>query len=126
MSNALKTRPVSVVNEIFNLIDDQVKLAQLEYDYESRHTIRRLIVVAAAAVCVISAFVYIQVALVSGLEIAGIPVYASALGLAVLYGIGGWVLFRRFGRRDPQAGEPFQGTLNEMARNVQWIRQLFS
>ena len=116
----------SLVGEAFELIDDHLELASLEWEYEKAQSLRRLGGLAGVAVMVLSAFALLQVAAVYGLVHFGLSVGFACLALAGVYVAIAVFLFWKFGRRDPRAGEPFQGTRQELHYNLKWIRQFFS
>ena len=116
----------ALLPQILNLIEDHIELAHLEYRYEKTQSWRQLGVGALTAFCALSAFLFIQVAAILGLVRAGVPLYAICLGLGVVYTVCGFIFYRRFGHRDPRAGEPFQGSREELTRSLQWIQHLLS
>src|SRR5262245_20597562 len=116
----------SVIGEALELLEDQMELTSLEWQYETGQGVRRLLALAAAGVLGVIAFALLQVALVLGLVAVGLSIAQAALLLAAVYGIAAAVLYGKFGKRDKRAGGPFQGTRDEMRKNLQWIRQFFS
>jgi hypothetical protein len=111
---------------ILDLLKDHVELAHLEYRFESGEGRRVLGIWALAALCVLFSLAFLHAALIIGLLKLGVPLYALCLGFAALYAAGGFSLYRRWGKRDPRAGEAFQGTREEAEKSLQWIHQLLS
>jgi uncharacterized membrane protein YqjE len=116
----------SVTGEVLSLLEDHMELASLEWEYEKAQSMRRLGALAGAALLVVTAFAFLQVAIVQGLVAFGLSLPVASLVLAGVYGIAAAGLMATSGRRDPRAGEPFQGTRAEIKRNLRWIRQIFS
>ena len=61
------------------ILEDHMELAQLEFQYESEVGRRRFGMLLVSALCLISAFVFIQVAIVHGLMYLGLPLYGACL-----------------------------------------------
>jgi uncharacterized membrane protein YqjE len=116
----------SAIGEFVSLLEDQMDLAALEWDYEKKHNLRRLAAVVVAAVLGFVAFILIQVAIVMGIASAGIPAGWACVIVAGAYVVIGAMLLVKFARRDPRVGAPFQGTRSELRKNLRWIAELFS
>ena len=115
-----------MLNQVVDLIKDHIELAHLECSYEKAQSGRRLGVGALIAFCGLCSFLFIQLAAIIGLLKLGIPLYGVCLGFGALYALVGTWIYRRFGHRDSRAGEPFQGSREELLRSLQWIQQLLS
>ena len=119
-----KTR--SFLSHLITILQDHLELAELEWKYERGQVQRRIAAWAIAALLILVAVVLLQIALISALMSQGLSLGVVCLTLTVVYGvIAGGIAFL-FGRRDPKAGDPFQGTKQELLRNLQWIQKLFS
>ncbi len=116
----------SVIGEFIGLLEDQMDLASLEWQYEKELNVRRLGALIAAAVLGFAAFIILQFALVMGIAALGVPVGWACVILAGVYILIAGLLLFKFARRDPRMGEPFQGTRQEIRKNLRWIEQLFS
>ena len=116
----------SVTGDVLSLLEDQVELASLELEYEMDQAVRRLGALVVGAFLGLTAFAILQIAIVSGLERLGLSLAQASLILAAVYGIVGATLIMKFGRRDKLAGAPFQGTLDEVRKNLRWIRKFLS
>ncbi len=116
----------SFLGHVISLLRDHLALADLELKYEISQLQRRGLVLAIAGLFILIAFVLLQVGLVAyGISLGYSLVKVCAV-LAFGYGAVAAALVLFLGRRDPQAGEPFQGTRNELSKNLQWIQKLFS
>jgi len=115
-----------VVRRVMGLLEDHIELGTLECRYESGQARRRICAVTFGAVFGLTAFVFLQVALIQGLLRVGLPLWALCLLTAVIYGVLAGFIYHRWGRRDPAAGDPFQASGEEFKRNLQWIRQNLS
>ena len=120
------TEAPSPGGRMLELLDNHLELAQVECQYESAVARRRLGVAALATLCLVSAFAFIQIVLTVALMSCGLPLYATCLVLALFWSIAGIVLYWMYGQRDARAGEPFEGTRQEMSRSLQWIRKHIS
>ena len=116
----------SLLKHIPGVLEEYFELFQLECRYESEVGRRRLVAGACAALCLVTAFVFIQIALVDGLLHVGVPLYAAVLGLALVWSAIGFWIFHQFGQRDVRVGEPFEGTRHELRRNLQWMQKHLS
>jgi uncharacterized membrane protein YqjE len=116
----------SIVGEVLELLDDQLELASLEWQYEKTNSLKRILAIVSGAMFAVSAFALLLVAAVLGLTGLGLSLIQSCLVLAVILGGFSAVLILRFSRRDPKVGAPFQGTRQEARKNLKWMRQLFS
>jgi uncharacterized membrane protein YqjE len=116
----------SITGEVLSLLEDHMELASLEWEYEKAQSKRRLGALAGIALLSVSAFAFLQIAIVAGLVALGLTLPIASLVLAGAYLILSAILFSTLGKRDKQAGEPFQGTRQEIRRNIKWIRQIFS
>lgn len=116
----------SVVRSAASILEDQGKLAYLEWRYESAYWRRRILVLAVGCLLILTADIYFQVSLYQALIRAGLSPAWVAIGLAVLHAGLGALILKYGGRRDPEAGAPFKGTLEESERNLKWIQQHFS
>jgi hypothetical protein len=116
----------SLFAEILHVFRGHVDLAGLEARYEAGQAMRRLLAFGAAALLGIAAFVYLQLAIVAGLVALGLKLVYASLILAAVYGAGAYVILRFLARRDPNAGQPFEGTRREMEDTLEWIQKLFS
>jgi uncharacterized membrane protein YqjE len=111
--------------DVFGLLEDHLELASLEWEYEKAQGIRRIIGLTIGAVAGLCAFIFLQVAIVTVLIRAGMPVWGAAVLLTGLYGVVAVICFKVFGKRPAKAGEPFQGTKTEIRKNLRWIQQFF-
>jgi uncharacterized membrane protein YqjE len=116
----------SITGEVLSLLEDHMELASLEWEYEKTQTKRRLGALAVIALLAMSAFAFLQIAIVYGLVALGLTFPLASLVLAGTYLIIAAILCSTMGKRDKRAGEPFQGTRQEIRRNIKWIRQIFS
>jgi len=123
--NKLSEAP-SLRHEILSLLEDHLELGQLEYRYESAVGRRRLWVLALAVLCLVSAFVFIQIVLTMALRHWGFPLYAACLALAFVWATAGVLIYQKFGQRDPRVPGPFEGTRQELRRSLQWIQKHIS
>jgi len=113
----------SVIQRVMGLLEDHIELGTLECRYESSQARRRICAIALGAVFGLTAFVFLQVALIRGLLRTGLPLWVLCLVAAAVYGALSVFIYRRWGRRDPRAGPPFQASGEEFKRSLQWIRQ---
>src|ERR1051325_5834753 len=113
--NKLSEAP-SLGRDILGILEDHLELGQLECRYESEVGRRRLLILAFAALCLVSAFVFIQVVFTVILLYWGVPLYATCLALALFWAAFGVVVYQRYGGRDPHVPEPFEGTRQELRR----------
>lgn len=116
----------STAQRVIGLLQDHVELGTLECHYESSQTRRRVCAIFLGVVFGLTAFVFVQVAMIQGLLRAGLPLWAFSLLAAAFYGTLAGTIYHRWGRRDPRAGAPFQASGEELKRNLQWIRQNLS
>jgi uncharacterized membrane protein YqjE len=116
----------SIVGEVLEMVEDQMELASLEWEYVKSRSARRIIALATAGLLSLSAFVFLQVALVQGLIALHLTLAQASLIVAGVYVAVAGALFAIFGRRDKRTGEPFQATREQIHKNLRWIRQLFS
>jgi uncharacterized membrane protein YqjE len=112
--------------QFFALLEDQIDLASLEWQFEKSHSLKRIGALVFAVFLAFAAFVFIQVAIIAGIVATGRSIWLSALILAGVYLIIAILLLWKFGRRDPKAGSPFHGTRQEFRKNLKWIQQIFS
>jgi uncharacterized membrane protein YqjE len=127
-SNGGKTREdMSLTGQILGLVEDHAELASLEWRYEKAALRKALVFRGIAAILFLTAYALLQVALVRWLIMASkvSPAWVYA-GVGFIYTIIGMILFFRFGKRDPAVDEPFQGTRQELRKNLQWIQRHFS
>jgi len=82
-------------------------------------------VIAAGGVFALTAYIFAQIAIVRVLERSGVSLGQISLGLAVFHGFLAFLLISRMGRRDPRAGKPFEGTLEEWDHTLKWIQKFF-
>jgi len=115
----------TVVDQAIQLAEDHLRLVRLECLYESAQSKRRLGFFGLAVLCALGAYIYTQIAIISALARAGIPVYISSIAFAFLHAALGLYLYQK-GGRNPAAGEPFEGSHQELKRSLQWIHQLLS
>src|SRR5258707_812535 len=115
-----------MTSQIFALIEDQMDLVALEWDYEKTQGLRRIGALVAAGVLGMAAFILIQVALVIGIAELGLKTVYACLVLAGLYGGLALLLIGKFSRRPSRVGMPFQGTREELKKNLKWIQQILS
>lgn len=94
--------------------------------YEASLAGRRLILGAVALILGMTAFILLQVTIVMGLSQLGVSVPVSALILSGVYGAVAFGLLRRFGRRHPEAGPPFEATQRELEESYRWIQKILS
>jgi uncharacterized membrane protein YqjE len=116
----------SLTGEVLSLLEDHMELASLEWQYEKARSKRCLAALAGAALLIVTGFAFLQVAIVQGLVSLGLSLPIACVVLASVYGIAAGILISTMGRRDPRVGEPFQGTQQEIKRNLRWIRQIFA
>src|SRR5436190_18990936 len=116
----------SVTGEVLSLIEDQMDLASLEWQYEKSQSLRRLVALGVAVLLAITSFAVLQIAMIAGLLSVGVSAVRACLILAVIYAIVTGLLVWRYGRRDPRAEKPFQASREELHKNLKWIRQIFS
>lgn len=107
---------------LLELIQDHLKLIAIDYKYEQQRAVRRLKTLVVSSIFFILAFSFLQVAIIGGLLKLGIPLGFVGLLLAVVYGVLGWVLFQKGGRRDSRMGSPFEASLEELKRSANWIK----
>ena len=123
---AMLSEAPSVRRHILGLLEDHLELAQLECRYESERARRRLITLALAALCFVSAFVFMQIVLTRALMQRGWSLSGACLALGVLWSVvGGWI-YLKAGRRDPRVPEAFEGTRQELRRSLQWMQKHIS
>ncbi len=124
--NGHSTEPKrTVASDVIGLIEDHIELASLEWEYEKAQGVRRVVGLAVGAIAALCAFAFLQIAIVSALIRAGLPVWGAALALTVVYGGVAAGCFTKFCKRSNKAGEPFQGTRAEIRKNLRWIQQFF-
>jgi uncharacterized membrane protein YqjE len=116
----------SAIGEFIALLEDQMDLASLEWEYEKNLNFKRIGAVIAAVFLGFAAFMFIQVAIVMGIAALGVPVGWACVILAAVYVLVAGLLLRNFAQRDPRVGAPFQGTRQEFRKNLRWISQIFS
>jgi len=116
----------SITKDVLALLEDQMELVSLEMGYEADQGVRRVAALVVAAFLGLTAFAVLQVAIVKGLEWAGLSLAQACVTLAAVYGGTAAGLIMKFGRRDKRAGEPFQGTREEIRKNLRWMRQFLS
>ena len=116
----------SLTGTALSLLEDQMELATLELEYEAGYSAKRLVAVLASLFLGLTAFAILQVAIIYGLKLLGLSIPVSCLILAAVYGVGAGVLIGTVGKRDKRAGSPFQGTREELRKNLRWIRQILS
>ena len=119
-------QPKSLPGQFFALLEDQIDLASLEWQFEKKQSLKRLGALALALFLALAAFVLLQVAIVAGIVATGHSIWLSALILAGVYLVLAVALLWKFSRRDPRAGSPFQGTRQELRKNLKWIQQILS
>ena len=112
--------------DILGLLEDHLDLGHLEWQYESEVGRRRLLVLALAALCLVSAFTFVQILLTLTLLHWGLSLYGACLFLATFWASVGVFMYRTYGRRDPRVPEPFEGTRQELRRSLQWIQKHIS
>lgn len=122
----VQERSSSIVSQIIGLLEDQLDLLSLEWQYEKKQGCRRFVGIIIGFVLILTAFLFLQVALVRGLIALGGSLGWICVGLGGAYGALGLVIYGRFARRDPSVGEPFQASREELKRNLEWIQKLFS
>ena len=115
----------SVIQRIVTLLEDHIKLGALECRYESNQARRRIGAIILGAVFGLTAFVFLQIVAVHGLLHLGLPLWVVCLFGTAFYGLLSVFIYRRWGRRNPRAGLPFQASGEELKRSLQWIRQTF-
>jgi len=120
------TESSSVVRRVLELIENHVELGTLECRYESSRVRRQICAIAVGAAFGLAAFVFLQVALIQGLLCIGFPLWAFCLLAAAFYGTLAVMIYRLWGRRQPEAGSPFQASGEEFKRSLQWIRENLS
>ena len=123
--NTLSEAP-SLGRRILELLENHLELVQLECRYESGVGRRRLYSMAFAVLCLVSAFVFIQVVLTVVLLYWGFPLYATCLTLALFWAVVGVLIYQKYGQRDPLVREPFEGTRQELRTSLQWIQKNIS
>ncbi len=116
----------SLLNRGMDLLQDQVELFLLEWQYEKKQGWRRLWTGGVGVFLMLTAFVFLQIAFVRGLVRWGGSLGWVCLGLGLFYAVLGIILCWRFGRRDARAGDPFQKSREELEQNFKWIQKLFS
>ena len=126
MSENGKNHKSSLPGQFFALLDDQIDLASLEWQFEKSHSLKRIGALILAVFLAFAAFVFIQVAIIAGIAATGRSIWLSALILGGIYLLMAILLLWKFSRRDPKAGSPFQGSRQELRKNLKWIQQIFS
>ena len=116
----------SLVRHILELLENHLELVQLECRYESGVGRRRLYMTTLAALCLVSAFVFVQIVLFLALVKWGLPFYAACLALALFWATCGILIYQKYGQRDPRVREPFEGTRQELSKSLQWIQKHIS
>jgi uncharacterized membrane protein YqjE len=116
----------SLRQRILGLLDDHLELAQLECRYESEAGRRRLIALAFVALCLVSAFVFMQIVLTRTLLHRGWSLSGACLALALFWSAAGLGIYLKAGRRDPRVPEAFEGTRQELRRSLQWMQKHIS
>lgn len=114
-----------VPDVLINLLDDHAKLALLEWRYENERFLKRACVIAAGVVLALTAYCFLQIAVVESLRNSGWSLIHISIGLAIVNGVLGGLLISKLGHRDPRAGRPFQGTVEEWDKNLKWIQRFF-
>ena len=115
-----------ITERIITLFEDQLDLFALEMEYETRLNLRRLWIAIVSIVLFLSAFVLLQIAIIGALMATGIGLGLSCVGLALVYAGVGFLLVSKAGRRDPNAGRPFQASREQLHENLKWIQKRFS
>ena len=123
--NSLSGAP-SFSHEILDLLKEHFELGQLEWRYESEAGQRRLQIMAFAGLCLLSAFVYLQIILTLSLLHWGLPLFGTCFGLALFWAILGALVYVKYGRRDVRVPEPFAGSIQESRRTIEWMQKNFS
>jgi len=116
----------SLPGQFFALLEDQLDLASLEWQFEKKQSLKRVGALALALFLALAAFVLVQVAIVAGIAATGRSIWLSALILGGVYLLLAILLLWKFSRRDPKVGSPFQGSRQELRKNLKWIQQIFS
>ena len=119
-------RKKGIFDDLRAMLADQTELARLEWRYESAQAARRGLALVAAALLLASAVGILEAVTLHLFVKAGLSWLAAASTLGVLDLIGAGALWRFAGRRDPRAGQPFEGSRREALETVAWIRKLFS
>lgn len=109
----------------FDLLEDHGKLASLEWRYEKAILLRRACLIAGAGLLILAAYALIQAALFWEWFQFWHSAVGVFLGLAAMNAGTALLLVWCSLRRDPKAGRPFQGTLEEGENTLQWMRELF-
>jgi hypothetical protein len=116
----------SLLKQLGQLLKTHIELGLLESRFEAEQRARRAAVLAVAAFLGLTAYVFLQVLIVQGLMAAGLSAALACLVLFGLYALTAAVLVLAVGKRQPQAGQPFQGSRDEFQRSREWIRARFS
>jgi len=115
----------SFIGEALGLLEDQIELVALEWQYEKSHSLRRILAVVFGVLFAVAAFSMMLVAAVLGLVSLGLTTAQACLILGGILAVIAAILLLGFTQRDPQAGPPFQGSREEARKNIQWIRRFF-
>lgn len=124
-SNGTETegQPSFLRSRLIDLVDEHLALLSLESRFEADQAAKRLTVLIGAAACVLLSLIGLQVGMILALARAGFSMDLLCAGLGVLWGIGGYLLYRYGALRDPRIGGPFEGSRQEFSRSLQWIRK---
>ena len=110
---------------LLELAKDHLQLASLEWEFERRKWWRRLLVRGGGATILASAYLFFHLALVVALHDYGLTWVTIGVSVGFVYALVGSALFWGLGRREPAAGEPFEGSREELRRSYHWIERLF-
>jgi uncharacterized membrane protein YqjE len=120
------TETPSLGGRMLELLATHLELVQLEFRYERGVGRRRLFITAFAVLCLVSAFVFMQIVLTVTLLKWGLPLFAACLALACFWAAVGVGMYLLYGQRNARAHEPFAGTREELSRSLQWIQKHIS
>jgi uncharacterized membrane protein YqjE len=107
------------------LLKNHLELLSLEWGFEKQEGWRRLLVLGAGAILLSSAFVYFQIALIGWFLKMGYGWVKIGLILGGFFLVAGMSIILYFGKRQKGLGQPFQGSLIELKRSINWIEKLF-
>ena len=108
------------------LLQDHLELASLECAYEKKEGWRRLLSIGVGVILLISSFIYFQLALVGWFLRMGLSWDGIGLILGIFYFVAGILVIWLLGKRQEGVGTPFQGSLAELKRSLNWIEKRFS
>jgi hypothetical protein len=114
----------SLLGQLFqdgrDLLKKEVELARAEVREEIQGAVRRVVGMAAAAMCAVLGVGLLCAALVLGLAELMAPWLAAVLVAAVMFAIAGVVFMTAKSKRN---GKPLERTVRTLKEDVQWAKQ---